>query len=153
MLYQDIVIDTVEITSGDLQKDINMTICKGKILNVDKKKLPYLKYFNYMIDIKKDGEEFKSILLGSSYSPNANGTYEIALPKGEYEFSWKGKSLGSVTIADEDVETDLVLPLKYIKMRVLDKQNNVMPLHFGGRCRFGAAFRPPEWFCRGQHGQ
>lgn len=126
VLYQDIVIDTVEITSGDLEKDIKMTICKGKILNVDKKKLPYLKYFNYMIDIKKDGEEFKSIRLGSSYSPNANGTYEIALPKGEYEFSWKGKSLGSVTIADEDVETDLILPLKYIKMRVLDKQNNVI---------------------------
>lgn len=52
--------------------------------------------------------------------------YEIGLPKGTYEFFYEENSLGSVTIADEDVEKDLCLPIRYVKFRVLDKQNNVI---------------------------
>ena len=125
VLYNDITFDRIEVTSQDIKKDFSIAMCSGRILDATQTELPANRFDSYEIEIKKDGEFFKTIRLAGYLQDKGSG-YEIGLPKGTYEFFFEENSLGSVTIADEDVEKDLCLPIRYVKFRVLDKQNNVI---------------------------
>ncbi|MCI5936585.1 MAG: hypothetical protein MRZ36_01065 [Eubacterium sp.] len=125
VIYNDVVFDQIEVTSHDFVKDFSVMICSGRVLDATETELPANKYDNYMVDIEKDGEAYKSIWLGK-YIPQKGSGYEIVLPKGTYEFFLDGNSLGNVTITDGDVEKDLCLPIRHVKFQVLDQQNNVI---------------------------
>lgn len=125
VIYKNIVFDTIEVTSQDLEKDFLVTSCKGKILDIDGNEFPEMAWSDVNIKVEKDGSYFNSVLLRSYLQKKGSG-YEIVLPKGTYEFFYGTTSLGSVTIKDENVEKDLYLPFRYVKFHLLDKQNNVI---------------------------
>ena len=54
--------------------------------------------------------------------------YELDLPDGEYEFFYADTSIAKVTINGSDVVKDLTLPLKYVKIKLFDAENHVIPL-------------------------
>ena len=57
-----------------------------------------------------------------------SGNYELTAVDGEYEFFYGNTSVGKVTIDGSDVTQDLTMPLKYTKIKLLDAENNIIPL-------------------------
>lgn len=129
VMYNNIVFDTLNVTSNDIVKDFVPITCKGKILDASGIEIPQSKC-DYDIEIKKDGKSYGTLKV-SKYAQIKKDGYEIILPKGTYEFYYQGNSLGSVTIADKDVEKDLRMPVKYVKIQLLDKSGNVISVNSG----------------------
>lgn len=119
------VIDTIEVTLGDMEKDYVIYTCKGELLDVTEFKIPKNVY-NYDITVKKDGEVYKNLSL-TRWSEGTSGYSFSALP-GTYQFYYDEKQIEEITVTDSDVKRDLTMPLKYVKIKMHDAQDQLIPL-------------------------
>ena len=119
------VIDTIEVTLGDMEKDYVSYTCKGELLDMKGVQIPKNVY-NYDIVVKKEDKVYKNLSLKRE-SEGTSGYSFSALP-GTYQFYYGEKKIAEVTVADSDVVKDLTMPVKYVKIRMYDVQEQLIPL-------------------------
>lgn len=119
------VIDTIEVTLGDMEKDYVSYTCKGELLDMKGVRIPKSVY-NYDIVVKKDNKEYKKLSF-TRWSEETSGYNFSALP-GTYQFYYNEKKIEEITVTDSDVVKDLTMPVKYIKIKMYDAQNQLIPL-------------------------
>lgn len=119
------VIDTIEVTLGDMEKDYVSYTCKGELLDMKGVRIQKNVY-NYDIVVKKDGEVYKNLSL-TRWSGDTSGYNFSALP-GTYQFYYGEKKIAEVTVTDSDVVKDLTMPVKYVKIKMYDAQDQLIPL-------------------------
>lgn len=119
------VIDTIEVTLGDMEKDYVSYTCKGELLDMKGVQIPKSVY-NYDIVVKKDNKEYKKLSF-TRWSEGTSGYNFSALP-GTYQFYYNEKKIEEITVTDSDVVKDLTMPVKYIKIKMYDAQNQLIPL-------------------------
>lgn len=114
---------------GDTRKDYIEHSCKGNLLDVSGLTVPeeMRETGSYTIFVERNGEQYKLFSVPMDGEENAFD-YELDLLDGEYEFFYADTSIAKVTINGSDVVKDLTLPLKYVKIKVLDAENHVIPL-------------------------
>ena len=129
VIDEDTVIDTIDVALGDTRKDYIEHSCKGNLLDVSGLEIPkeVSKTKLYVISVKKNGEQYKTIGVPTGSKENAFD-YELDLLDGEYEFFYADTSVAKVTIDGSDVVKDLTLPFKYVKIKLFDAENHVIPL-------------------------
>ena len=129
VLDGDTVIDTIEVTLGDMKKDYVIHSCKGKILDLSGVEIPKEVYrpSGYEIAVLRNGSRCRTLNIEKGDGEGSGG-YELNAVDGEYEFFYGDTSVGKVTIDGSDVTQDLTMPLKYAKIKLLDAENNIIPL-------------------------
>lgn len=129
VIDEDTVIDTIEVTLGDMKKDYVMHSCKGKILDLSGVEIPKEVYrpSGYEIAVLRNGSRYRTLNIEKG-DGEGSGNYELTAVDGEYEFFYGNTSVGKVTIDGSDVTQDLTMPLKYTKIKLLDAENNIIPL-------------------------
>ena len=119
------VIDTIEVTLGDMEKDYVSYTCKGELLDMKGVRIPKSVY-NYDIVVKKEDTVYKNLSL-TRWSEGTSGYNFSALP-GTYQFYYGEKKIAEVTVTDSDVVKDLTMPVKYKKIKMYDAQDQLIPL-------------------------
>lgn len=119
------VIDTIEVTLGDMEKDYVSYTCKGELLDMKGVQIPKNVY-NYDIVVKKDDKVYKNLSL-TRWSEGTSGYSFSALP-GTYQFYYGENKIAEITVTDSDVVQDLTMPVKYIKIKMYDAQKQLIPL-------------------------
>lgn len=119
------VIDTIEVTLGDMEKDYVVYTCKGELLDMKGVQIPKNVY-NYDIVVKKDDKVYKNLSL-TRWSEGTSGYNFSALP-GTYQFYYGENKIAEITVTDSDVVQDLTMPVKYIKIKMYDAQKQLIPL-------------------------
>ena len=119
------VIDTIEVTLGDMEKDYVSYTCKGELLDMKGVQIPKSVY-NYDIVVKKDNKEYKKLSF-TRWSEETSGYNFSALP-GTYQFYYNEKKIEEITVTDSDVVQDLMMPVKYVKIKMYDAQGQLIPL-------------------------
>ena len=119
------VIDTIEVTLGDMEKDYVSYTCKGELLDMKGVQIPKNVY-NYDIVVKKEDTVYKNLSL-TRWSEGTSGYNFSALP-GTYQFYYGEKKIAEVTVTDSDVVKDLTMPVKYVKIKMYDAQDQLIPL-------------------------
>ena len=119
------VIDTIEVTLGDMEKDYVSYTCKGELLDMKGVRIPKSVY-NYDIVVKKEDKVYKNLSL-TRWSEGTSGYSFSALP-GTYQFYYGEKKIAEVTVTDSDVVKDLTMPVKYKKIKMYDAQKQLIPL-------------------------
>ena len=119
------VIDTIEVTLGDMEKDYVVYTCKGELLDMKGVQIPKNVY-NYDIVVKKDDKVYKNLSL-TRWSEGTPGYSFSALP-GTYQFYYGENKIAEITVTDSDVVQDLTMPVKYIKIKMYDAQKQLIPL-------------------------
>ena len=119
------VIDTIEVTLGDMEKDYVSYTCKGELLDMKGVQIPKSVY-NYDIVVKKEDTVYKKFSL-TRWSEGTSGYSFSALP-GTYQFYYGENKIAEVTVTDSDVVQDLTMPVKYKKIKMYDAQKQLIPL-------------------------
>ena len=119
------VIDTIEVTLGDMEKDYVSYTCKGELLDMKGVQIPKSVY-NYDIVVKKEDTVYKNLSL-TRWSEGTSGYNFSALP-GTYQFYYGEKKIAELTVTDSDVVKDLTMPVKYVKIKMYDAQDQLIPL-------------------------
>ena len=119
------VIDTIEVTLGDMEKDYVSYTCKGELLDMKGVQIPKNVY-NYDIVVKKEDTVYKNLSL-TRWSEGTSGYSFSALP-GTYQFYYGENKIAEVTVTDSDVVQDLTMPVKYKKIKMYDAQKQLIPL-------------------------
>ena len=119
------VIDTIEVTLGDMEKDYVVYTCKGELLDVKGVQIPKSVY-DYDIVVKKDDEVYQNLSL-TRWSGETSGYSFSALP-GTYQFYYDEKQIAEITVTDSDVVQDVTMPVKYVKIKMYDAQDQLIPL-------------------------
>lgn len=119
------VIDTIEVTLGDMEKDYVSYTCKGELLDMKGVRIPKSVY-NYDIVVKKEDTVYKKFSL-TRWSEGTSGYSFSALP-GTYQFYYGEKKIAEVTVTDSDVVQDLTMPVKYVKIKMNDAKKQLIPL-------------------------
>ena len=119
------VIDTIEVTLGDMEKDYVSYTCKGELLDMKGVQIPKSVY-NYDIVVKKEDTVYKNLSL-TRWSEGTSGYNFSALP-GTYQFYYGENKIAEITVTDSDVVQDLTMPVKYIKIKMYDAQDQLIPL-------------------------
>lgn len=119
------VIDTIEVTLGDMEKDYVVYTCKGELLDMKGVQIPKNVY-NYDIVVKKEDTVYKNFSL-TRWSEGTSGYSFSALP-GTYQFYYGENKIAEITVTDSDVVQDLTMPVKYIKIKMYDVQKQLIPL-------------------------
>lgn len=119
------VIDTIEVTLGDMEKDYVVYTCKGELLDVKGFQIPKSVY-NYDIVVKKEDEVYQNLSL-TRWSGETSGYSFSALP-GTYQFYYDEKQIAEITVTDSNVVQDLTMPVKYVKIKMCDAQDQLIPL-------------------------
>ena len=119
------VIDTIEVTLGDMEKDYVSYTCKGELLDMKGVRIPKNVY-NYDIVVKKEDKVYKNLSL-TRWSEGTSGYNFSALP-GTYQFYYGENKIAEITVTDSDVVQDLTMPVKYIKIKMCDAQKQLIPL-------------------------
>lgn len=119
------VIDTIEVTLGDMEKDYVSYTCKGELLDMKGVRIPKSVY-NYDIVVKKEDTVYKKFSL-TRWSEGTSGYSFSALP-GTYQFYYGENKIAEVTVTDSDVVQDLTMPVKYKKIKMYDAQKQLIPL-------------------------
>ena len=119
------VIDTIEVTLGDMEKDYVSYTCKGELLDMKGVRIPKSVY-NYDIVVKKEDTVYKKLSL-TRWSEETSGYNFSALP-GTYQFYYGENKIAEVTVTDSDVVQDLTMPVKYKKIKMYDAQKQLIPL-------------------------
>ena len=119
------VIDTIEVTLGDMEKDYVIYTCKGELLDMKGVQIPKNVY-NSDIVVKKDDKVYKNLSL-TRWSEGTSGYSFSALP-GTYQFYYGENKIAEVTVTDSDVVQDLTMPVKYKKIKMYDAQKQLIPL-------------------------
>lgn len=119
------VIDTIEVTLGDMEKDYVSYTCKGELLDMKGVRIPKSVY-NYDIVVKKEDTVYKKFSL-TRWSEGTSGYSFSALP-GTYQFYYGENKIAEVTVTDSDVVQDLTMPVKYKKIKMYDAQKLLIPL-------------------------
>ena len=119
------VIDTIEVTLGDMEKDYVIYTCKGELLDMKGVQIPKNVY-NYDIVVKKEDKVYKNLSL-TRWSEGTSGYSFSALP-GTYQFYYGENKIAEVTVTDSDVVQDLTMPVKYKKIKMYDAQKQLIPL-------------------------
>lgn len=119
------VIDTIEVKLGDMEKDYVSYTCKGELLDMKGVRIPKNVY-NYDIVVKKEDKVYKNLSL-TRWSEGTSGYNFSALP-GTYQFYYGEKKIAEITVTDSDVVQDLTMPVKYVKIKMHDAQDQLIPL-------------------------
>lgn len=119
------VIDTIKVTLGDMEKDYVSYTCKGELLDMKGVQIPKNVY-NYDIVVKKEDKVYKNLSL-TRWSEGTSGYSFSALP-GTYQFYYGENKIAEVTITDSDVVQDLTMPVKYVKIKMYDAQDQLISL-------------------------
>ena len=119
------VIDTIEVTLGDMEKDYVSYTCKGELLDMKGVRIPKSVY-NYDIVVKKEDKVYKNLSL-TRWSEGTSGYSFSALP-GTYQFYYGENKIAEITVTDSDVVQDLTMPVKYVKIKMYDAQGPLIPL-------------------------
>ena len=119
------VIDTIEVTLGDMEKDYVVYTCKGELLDVKGFQIPKSVY-NYDIVVKKEDEVYQNLSL-TRWSGETSGYSFSALP-GTYQFYYDEKQIAEITVTDSNVVQDLTMPVKYVKIKMYYAQEQLIPL-------------------------
>ena len=119
------VIDTIKVTLGDMEKDYVSYTCKGELLDMKGVQIPKNVY-NYDIVVKKEDKVYKNLSL-TRWSEGTSGYSFSALP-GTYQFYYGENKIAEITVTDSDVVQDLTMPVKYVKIKMYDAQDQLIPL-------------------------
>ena len=119
------VIDTIEVKLGDMEKDYVSYTCKGELLDMKGVQIPKNVY-NYDIVVKKEDKVYKNLSL-TRWSEGTSGYSFSALP-GTYQFYYGENKIAEITVTDSDVVQDLTMPVKYVKIKMYDAQDPLIPL-------------------------
>ena len=119
------VIDTIEVTLGDMEKDYVSYTCKGELLDMKGVRIPKSVY-NYDIVVKKEDTVYKKFSL-TRWSEGTSGYNFSALP-GTYQFYYDEKKIAEITVTDSDVVQDLTMLVKYVKIKMHDAKKQLIPL-------------------------
>ena len=119
------VIDTIEVTLGDMEKDYVSYTCKGELLDMKGVRIPKSVY-NYDIVVKKEDTVYKKFSL-TRWSEGTSGYNFSGLP-GTYQFYYDEKKIAEITVTDSDVVQDLTMPVKYVKIKMHDAKKQLIPL-------------------------
>lgn len=119
------VIDTIEVTLGDMEKDYVSYTCKGELLDMKGVQIPKNVY-NYDIVVKKEDKVYKNLSL-TRWSEGTSSYSFSALP-GTYQFYYGENKIAEITVTDSDVVQDLTMPVKYVKIKMYDAQDQLIPL-------------------------
>lgn len=119
------VIDTIKVTLGDMEKDYVSYTCKGELLDMKGVQIPKNVY-NYDIVVKKEDKVYKNLSL-TRWSEGTSGYSFSALP-GTYQFYYGELKIAEITVTDSDVVQDLTMPVKYVKIKMHDAQDQLIPL-------------------------
>lgn len=119
------VIDTIKVTLGDMEKDYVSYTCKGELLDMKGVQIPKNVY-NYDIVVKKEDKVYKNLSL-TRWSEGTSGYSFSALP-GTYQFYYGENKIAEITVTDSDVVQDLTMPVKYVKIKMHDAQDQLIPL-------------------------
>lgn len=119
------VIDTIEVTLGDMEKDYVSYTCKGELLDMKGVQIPKNVY-NYDIVVKKEDKVYKNLSL-TRWSEGTSSYNFSALP-GTYQFYYGENKIAEITVTDSDVVQDLTMPVKYVKIKMYDAQDQLIPL-------------------------
>lgn len=119
------VIDTIKVTLGDMEKDYVSYTCKGELLDMKGVQIPKNVY-NYDIVVKKEDKVYKNLSL-TRWSEGTSGYSFSALP-GTYQFYYGELKIAEITVTDSDVVQDLTMPVKYVKIKMHDAQEQLIPL-------------------------
>ena len=119
------VIDTIKVTLGDMEKDYVSYTCKGELLDMKGVQIPKNVY-NYDIVVKKEDKVYKNLSL-TKWSEGTSDYSFSALP-GTYQFYYGENKIAEITVTDSDVVQDLTMPVKYVKIKMYDAQDQLIPL-------------------------
>lgn len=119
------VIDTIKVTLGDMEKDYVSYTCKGELLDMKGVQIPKNVY-NYDIVVKKEDKVYKNLSL-TRWNGGTSGYSFSALP-GTYQFYYGENKIAEITVTDSDVVQDLTMPVKYVKIKMYDAQDQLIPL-------------------------
>lgn len=119
------VIDTIKVTLGDMEKDYVSYTCKGELLDMKGVQIPKNVY-NYDIVVKKEDKVYKNLSL-TKWSEGTSSYNFSALP-GTYQFYYGENKIAEITVTDSDVVQDLTMPVKYVKIKMYDAQDQLIPL-------------------------
>ena len=119
------VIDTIKVTLGDMEKDYVSYTCKGELLDMKGVQIPKNVY-NYDIVVKKEDKVYKNLSL-TRWNEGTSGYSFSALP-GTYQFYYGENKIAEITVTDSDVVQDLTMPVKYVKIKMYDAQDQLIPL-------------------------
>ena len=119
------VIDTIKVTLGDMEKDYVSYTCKGELLDMKGVQIPKNVY-NYDIVVKKEDKVYTNLSL-TRWSEGTSGYSFSALP-GTYQFYYGENKIAEITVTDSDVVQDLTMPVKYVKIKMYDAQDQLIPL-------------------------
>ena len=119
------VIDTIKVTIGDMEKDYVSYTCKGELLDMKGVQIPKNVY-NYDIVVKKENKVYTNLSL-TKWSEGTSDYSFSALP-GTYQFYYGENKIAEITVTDSDVVQDLTMPVKYVKIKMYDAQDQLIPL-------------------------
>lgn len=121
------LIETIDVTLGDIEKNYKVYLCKGNMLDMKGSIIPPEFYNEYEISVKRNGKAYGKYTFRQGDDKGDTG-YSMEIFDGRYEFFYEGASVGAVTVSGSDVVCDLSMPLKYVKVKIYDKEKHLIPL-------------------------
>ncbi len=129
---EDATVDTIEVSLGEMTKDYEMYSCKGELLDMAGLQIPKDLYGNYEILVMRNEVVYKKLFM----TPNDISGFKFDVLAGEYEFLHNGKSVGKMTVTDSNVVKDLTMPYKYVKIKMLDAEDELISIYPTRRLKF-----------------
>ena len=129
---EDATVDTIEVSLGEMTKDYEMYSCKGELLDMAGLQIPKDLYGNYEILVMRNEVVYKKLFM----TPNDISGFKFDVLAGEYEFLHNGKSVGKMTVTDSNVVKDLTMPYKYVKIKMLDAEDELISIYPKRRLKF-----------------
>lgn len=133
---EDATVDTIEVSLGEMTKDYEMYSCKGELLDMAGLQIPKDMYRNYEILVMRNEVVYKKLIMAPKFDEDDISGFKFDVLAGEYEFLHNGKSVGRMTVTDSNVVKDLTMPYKYVKIKMLDAEDELISIYPKRRLKF-----------------
>ena len=135
---EDATVDTIEVSLGEMTKDYEMYSCKGELLDMAGLQIPKDMYRNYEILVMRNEVVYKKLIMAPKFDEDDISGFKFDVLAGEYEFLHNGKSVGRMTVTDSNVVKDLTMPYKYVKIKMLDAEDELISIYPTRRLKFAS---------------
>lgn len=133
---EDATVDTIEVSLGEMTKDYELYSCKGELLDMAGLQIPKDLYGNYEILVMRNEMVYKKLFMTPKFDEDDASGFKFDVLAGEYEFLHNGKSVGKMTVTDSNVVKDLTMPYKYVKIKMLDAEDELISIYPKRRLKF-----------------
>ena len=121
-----------------MTKDYEMYSCKGELLDMAGLQIPKDMYRNYEILVMRNEVVYKKLIMAPKFDEDDISGFKFDVLAGEYEFLHNGKSVGRMTVTDSNVVKDLTMPYKYVKIKMLDAEYELISIYPKRRLKSGS---------------